>query len=133
TLSGVSRPVRQIAVRNIGRDEPTLLITGDATTSAKDLFGRYAERMLIENELSAYSKGFHVDALTSGLALNVDVDATLTVIAGSIYRLLARSLKRYEHATPETIHEQFIDTPGHIDVEEDAVVVTLKRRTWTPV
>src|SRR5205823_4040769 len=29
TLSGVSRPVRQIAVRNIGRDEPTLLITGD--------------------------------------------------------------------------------------------------------
>src|SRR6266852_3132879 len=74
-----------------------------------------------------------VDALTSGLALNVDVDTTLTVIAGSIYRLLARSLKRYEHATPETIHEQFIDTTGHIDVEEEAVIVTLKRRTWTPV
>src|SRR5439155_21592443 len=92
TLSGVSRPVRQIAVRNIGRDEPTLLITGDATTSAKDLFGRYAERMLIENELSAYIKGFHLDALSSGLALNVDVDATLTVIAVSLYRLLARSL-----------------------------------------
>ena len=61
------------------------------------------------------------------------MDTTLTVIAGSIYRLLARSLKRYEHATPETIHEQFIDTTGHIDVEKDAVVVTLKRRTWTPV
>src|SRR5882672_271700 len=132
-IKGISRPVRQIAVRNIGRDQPTLLITNDTTTKAKDLFARYAERMLIENELSSYIKGFQVDALTSGLALNVDVDTTLTVIAGSIYRLLARSLKRYEHATPETIHEQFIDTTGRIEVEEDAVVVTLKRRTWTPV
>ncbi len=38
---------------------------------------------------------FHLDALSSGLALNVDVDTTLTVIAGNLYRLLARSLKRY--------------------------------------
>jgi len=89
--------------------------------------------MLVENELSSYVKGFQVDARTSGVALNVDVDTTLTVIAGSIYRLLARSLNCYEHATPETIHEQFIKTTGHIDVGEDAVVVTLKRRTWTPV
>src|SRR3989454_2678770 len=133
TIKGIDAPVRQIAVRNIGQDQPTLLITNDSTTRPKDLFTRYAERMLVENELSSYIKGFQVDALTSGLALNVDVDTTLTVIAGSIYRLLARSLKRYEHATPETIHEQFIDTTGHVDVEEDAVVVTLKRRTWTPV
>src|SRR6266550_3812223 len=132
-IKGIARPVRQIAVRNIGRDQPTLLITNDTTTKAKDLFARYAERMLIENELSAYIKGFQVDALTSGLALNVDADTTLTVIAGNIYRLLARSLKRYEHATPETIHEQFIDTTGRIDVTDDGVTVTLARRTYTPV
>jgi hypothetical protein len=120
-----------IAVRNIGRDQPTLLITNDATATAKDLFARYAERMLIENELSAYIKGFQVDALSSGLALNVDLDTTL--ITGNVYRLLARSLKRYEHATPETIYEQFIDTTGSIDVEDDAVTVTLTRRTYTPV
>ncbi|MGH2731781.1 MAG: hypothetical protein ACRDJG_02355 [Actinomycetota bacterium] len=71
--------------------------------------------------------------MSSGLGLNVDVDTTLTVIAGSIYRLLARSLKRYEHATPETIHEQFIDTTGRIDVADDAVIVTLARRTYTLV
>src|SRR5712692_1225759 len=133
TIKGIDAPVRQIAVRNIGRGEPTLLITNDMTTKARDLFTRYAERMLIENELSSYIKGFQVDALTSGLALNVDVDTTLTVIAGSIYRLLARSLMFYDTATTETIHEQFIDTTGHIDVEEEAVIVTLKRRTWTPV
>ena len=132
TLSGVSRPVRQIAVRNIGRDEPTLLIT-DATTSAKDLFGRYAERMLIENELSAYIKGFHLDALSSGLALNVDVDATLTVIAGSLYRLLARSLNPYEHTTAERLYDHFIDTTGTLHISHDQVTIELTRRTWTPV
>jgi len=133
TLNGVSRPVRQIAVRNIGRDEPTLLITADRTTTAKDLFARYAERMLIENELSAYIKGFHLDALSSGLALNIDVDTTLTVIAGSLYRLLGRSLKRCENMTPERLYDHYIDTTGTVHISDDHVTVELTRRTWTPV
>jgi hypothetical protein len=70
-LTGVSAKVRQIAVTNIGRDEPTLLITHDLATPARDLFARYAERMTVENELDAYIGGFHLDALTSGVPLNV--------------------------------------------------------------
>lgn len=92
SIKHIARPVRQIAVRNIGRDNPTLLITADTTTSTKNLFARYAERMLIENELSAYIKGFHLDALSSGLALNVDLDTSRTAIAGSLFRLFGRSL-----------------------------------------
>ena len=42
-LKGVNQSLRQIAVRNIGHDHPTLLITNDLTTPAKDLFARYAE------------------------------------------------------------------------------------------
>jgi hypothetical protein len=133
TLKDVSAPVRQIAVKNIGREEPTLLITADPTTKAKDLFARYAERMLIENELSAYIKGFHLDALSSGLALNVDADTTLSVIAGNLYRLFGRSLKRYEHMTPERLYDQFVDTTGTLHVAADHVTVELTRRTWTPV
>ena len=69
-LTGVSGKVRQIAVKNIGRDEPTLLISNEVTTTGKDLFARYAERMMVENELDAYIGGFHLDALTSGVPLN---------------------------------------------------------------
>src|SRR5207247_6270514 len=97
---GIASKVRQIAIRNIGRDEPTLLITNTLTNPAKDLFARYAERMTIENELDAYISGFHLDALSSGLPLNVDLDTTLTVVAGNLYRLLARQLPRYQTATP---------------------------------
>src|SRR5437899_2735762 len=83
-LTGVSSRVRQIAVKNIGRDEPALLITHDLATPARDLFARYAERMIVENELDAYIGGFHLDALTSGVPLNVDLDTTLTVVAGNL-------------------------------------------------
>ncbi len=56
-LPGISTQVRQIAIKNIGRDEPALLITSDLTTPGKNLFARYAERMMVENELDAYIGG----------------------------------------------------------------------------
>lgn len=132
-LKGIEHPLRQIAVRNIGHDQPTLLITNDLTTPAKDLFGRYAERMIIENELDADISGFHLNALSSGLPLNVDLDTTLTVLAGNCYRLLARKLPRYELATPDRLWRHFLDTTGKVVVNEDHVRVDLALRTYTPV
>jgi len=132
-LKGISHPLRQLAIRNIGHEQPTLLITNDLTTSAKDLFGRYAERMIIENELDADIAGFHLNALASGLPLNVDVDTTLTVLAGNIYRLLARKLPRYQLATPDRLWRHFLDNTGTVTVADDHVRVDLALRTYTPV
>jgi hypothetical protein len=132
-LKGVGIPLRQIAIRNIGHENPTLLITNDLATAAKDLFGRYAERMIIENELDADISGFHLNALASGLPLNVDLDTTLTVLAGNAYRLLARKLPRYEQATPDRLWRHFLDNTGKIVVAEDHVRVDLAVRTFTPV
>jgi transposase len=133
TLKGMTRPLRQIAVRNIGHDQPTLLVTNDLVTAAKDLFGRYAERMVIENELDADIAGFHLNALSSGLPLNVDLDTTLTVLAGNCYRLLARKLPRYELSTPDRLWRHFLDDTGTVVVAEDHVRVDLALRTYTPV
>ncbi len=132
-LKGVGQSLRQIAIRNIGHDQPTLLVTNELSTPAKDLFGRYAERMMIENELDADISGFHLNALSSGLPLNVDVDTTLTVLAGNCYRLLARKLPRYELATPDRLWRHFLDDAGTVSVAEDHVRVDLKLRTYTPV
>lgn len=132
-LKGIDHPLRQIAIRNIGHDQPTLLITNDLTTPAKDLFTRYAERMIIENELDADICGFHLNALSSGLPLNVDLDTTLTVLAGNCYRLLARKLPRYELATPDRLWRHFLDNTGTVTVAADHVRVDLALRTYTPV
>lgn len=132
-LKGVGQLLRQIAIRNIGHDLPTLLVTNELTAPAKDLFGRYAERMIIENQLDADISGFHLNALSSGLPLNVDLDTTLTVLAGNCYRLLARKLPRYELATPDRLWRHFLDDTGTVTVEEDHVRVDLALRTYTPV
>lgn len=131
-LNDVTTKVRQIAIRNIGRDEPTLLITNDLTTPGKDLFTRYAERMNIENELDAYISGFHLDALSSSVPLNVDLDTTLTVIAGNLYRLFARHLTRYQSATPDTIWRHFLDDPGTLHVTDRGVTCALNLRSHHP-
>ena len=132
-LKGIDHPLRQIAIRNIGHPHPTLLITNDLTTPAKDLFTRYAERMIIENELDADISGFGLNALSSGLPLNVDLDTTLTVLAGNCYRLLARKLPRYELATPDRLWRHFLDTTGTININNDHIRVDLALRTYTPV
>ena len=131
-LTDISAKVRQIAVKNIGRDEPTLIITSDLTTPGKNLFARYAERMMIENELDAYISGFHLDALTSGVPLNVDLDTTLTVVAGNLYRLLALKLSRYEHATPETLWRDFLDATGTLHIDQACVTCALNLRSHHP-
>ncbi|MCA1698216.1 MAG: hypothetical protein LC790_04650 [Actinobacteria bacterium] len=132
-IKGIEGAVRQLGVRNIGRDQPTLLITNDVQTTTKALFARYAERMNIENELDAYIGGFHLDALSSGLPLNVDLDTTLTVIAGNLYRLLARRLPRYEHATPDRLWRHFLDATGTLHLSKAALTVDLRLRTHHPV
>ena len=39
-IKDLEGPVRQLAVRNIGRDQPTLLITNDLERTTKQLFAR---------------------------------------------------------------------------------------------
>ncbi|HVA43101.1 MAG TPA: hypothetical protein VNF50_06435 [Acidimicrobiales bacterium] len=109
------------------------MITSDLVTPAKDLFTRYAERMIIENELDADISGFGLNALSWGLLLNVDVDTTLTVVTGNCYRLLARKLARYEVATPDRLWRHFLDNTDTITVAEDHVRVDLALRTYAPV
>jgi hypothetical protein len=48
--------------------------------------------------------------------LNVDLDATLTVVAGNLYRLLALQLTRYENAAPDTIWRHFLDATGTLHI-----------------
>ena len=89
--------------------------------------------MIIENELDADIYGFHLNALSAGLPLNVDLDTTLTVLAGNCYRLLTRKLPRYQLATPDWLWRHFLDNTETVTVAEDHVRVDLALRTYTPV
>jgi transposase len=127
------RSFRQLAIRGLGRDQPTLLLTNRHETTAKQLIERYAKRWLIENQLSAQIRAFHLDALSSQVPLAVDLDTTLSVICDSIYRHFALRLSGYQNATPDTIFRHFIKTPGQLHITPERVEVRLEPRTRTPV
>jgi Transposase DDE domain len=127
------RSFRQLAVRGLGRDQPTLLLTNRREMTAKQLIERYAKRWLIENQLSAQIRAFHLDALSSQVPLAVDLDTTLSVICDSIYRHFALRLNGYQTATPDTIFRHFIKTPGELHITPERVEVRLEPRTRTPV
>jgi hypothetical protein len=59
--------------------------------------------------------------------------APLTVIAGNLYRLLARGLPRYERATPDRIWRHFLNATGTLHTTDDTITVDLRLRAYHPV
>jgi hypothetical protein len=133
SLHGYPGTLRQLLIRDLGHEEPTILLTNDLTSSLKSLITRYARRMLIENGLADSVEFFHLDALSSAVALNVDFDVLLTVIGSGIYRLFARTLRGYEHAQARQIFRRFLDTTARVAVLEDEILVRLPRRAHNPI
>jgi hypothetical protein len=125
--------LRQLVIKDLGHEEPTILLTNDMTSSLKALITRYARRMLIENGLADTIDFFHLDALSSAVALNVDFDVLLTVIASGIYRKFAQSLRGYERAQARQVFRRFLDTSARVTISADEVVVTLPRRAHNPI
>ena len=90
--------------------------------------------MLIENELDAYISGFGLNALSSAVSLNVDLDTTLTVVAGNLDpRLFARKLSCYESYTPDTVPRHFLHATRTLHITADAVTCALNLRSHHPV
>jgi hypothetical protein len=125
--------LRQLLIRDLGHDEPTILLTNDLTTSLKAVITRYAQRMLIENGLADSVAFFHLDALSSAVALNVDFDVLLTVLASGIYRLFAKPLRGYERAQARQLFRRFLDTTARVTLAEEGITVHLPRRAHNPL
>jgi hypothetical protein len=133
SLKGYTGVMRQLLIRDLGHEEPTILLTNDQRSNAKALITRYAQRMLIENGLSDCVDFFHLDALSSAVALNVDFDVLLTVIASGVYRILARSLRGYQAAQARQIFRRFLDTTARVTLDGREIIVTLPRRAHNPL
>ncbi|MEX2465743.1 MAG: helix-turn-helix domain-containing protein, partial [Gemmatimonadota bacterium] len=84
TLSSYPGTVRQLIVTGLGRDTPTVIITNGRQAKTKHVIERYARRMTIEQRLAEAIRAFHLDALASAVALNVDLDVVLTVAADAV-------------------------------------------------
>jgi hypothetical protein len=124
---------RQLYIQDLGHEDPTVLLTNQRRTSAKQLITRYAHRMLIENALSDAVRFFHMDALSSAVGLKVDFDMALLVVASGLYRLLAQRMRGYSDAQARHLFRDIIDIPADISIENGEVRVHLHRRSHLPI
>jgi hypothetical protein len=127
------RSYRQLFIKDLGHDEPTILITNDAKSSARNLITRYAKRMLIENALADAVRFFHIDALSSSVGFKVDFDMALLVLASALYRLTARRMRGYDDAQARQIFRDLVDMPANVAVTPAEVRVRFHRRAHLPI
>jgi len=134
TLPDYEGPIRQLVVAELGHEEPTLLLTNQLARSPAKLIGRYAQRMLIENGIEDSIDFFHMDALSSAVALKVNCDLQLTLMASSLYRLLGGRIGHgYETAKSRHLFRDFVDATAKVIVTEREVVVRFQKRAHNPL
>jgi transposase len=126
------RTFRQFFIKDLGHDEPTILLTNDRRT-ATQLITRYAGRMLIENALSDAVCFFHIDALSSSVGLKVDFDMALLVLASGLYRSMANHMRGYDDARARLIFRNLIDMTADVAITEREVTVRFHRRAHLPI
>jgi hypothetical protein len=133
-LDGYEGPIRQLTVADLGHEQPTLLLTNQRRTSPPNLIGRYAQRMLIENNIADGIDFFHMDALSSAVAMKVNCDLQLTLMGSSLYRLLASKLGNgYETAKSRHIFRDFINASATIHIESKELMVRFQKRAHNPL
>ena len=114
--------------------QPTVLLTNQMRRAPATLIERYAQRMVIENSIADGIDFFHMDALSSAVAMKITCDLQLTLMASSLYRLLGAQIGRgYEEAKGRHIFRDFIDAVGLITLTDDAVIVRYQKRAHNPL
>ena len=133
-LSDYDGPVRQVVVADLGHEEPTILLTNQLTRPAAKLVERYAQRMIIENTIADGIDFFHMDALSSAVAMKVNCDLQLTLMASSLYRLLAGRIGRgYERAESRHLFQDFVNATAHVTITGSDIVVRYQKRAHNPL
>jgi hypothetical protein len=134
TLRDYDGPIRQIVVTDLGHEEPTFVLTNQLRRTPVHLIGRYAQRMLIENGIADSINFFHMDALSSAVAMKVSCDLQLTLMASSLYRLLGERIGNgYATAKSQHIFRDLINAVAHVSIGEREITVRFQKRAHNPL
>ena len=125
--------VRQLIMRGNGHEKPTFLITNDFDSPIELLISTYARRWRVETGIAEAVKFFHLNALSSPILVKVHFDIILTMIADTLYSMLARKLRGFEDCDAPKLYRHFVRGKGTVTVKGDTVHVDYPRRAHNPI
>lgn len=132
-LRGYEGELRQIIVRGNGREKPTFIITNDFVIPTEEVVGGYGRRWRIENGISEAVKFFNLNCLSSPILVKVHFDVTMTMIADTLYSMLAQRLRGFENCDASKLYRHFVRGKGMIAVDGRNITLIYPRRAHNPI
>jgi len=126
-------PMRQIVMRGTGREKPTFIITNDFDMPIALVVSNYCRRWRIENGISEAIKFFHLNSLSSPILVKVHFDVAMTMIADTLYYMLARHLRGFEDCDAPKLYRHFVQGKATVAVQGNDLTVTFPRRAHNPI
>lgn len=125
--------VRQIVVRGNGREKPAFMITNDLKKPGELVVGDYARRWRVENGIAEAVSFFNLNALPSPILVKVHFDVAMTLVADTLYSMLAQKLRGFEHCDAPKLFRHFVRGKGRVAIEGSTVTVTYPKRAHNPI
>jgi transposase len=125
--------VRQIILKGTGRENPSFIITNDFESEIKTIVEEYTHRWRVENGISEAVKFFNLNALSSPILVKVHFDVTMTLIADTLYYMLAQHLRGFEKCDAFKIYRHFIRGYGNISIKDRMINIAFPKRAHNPI
>jgi transposase len=132
-LRGYDGELRQVIVRGNGHEKPAFLITNDFDTPVELIVGNYSRRWRVENGIAEAVKFFHLNALSSPILTKIHFDIALTMMADTLYSMLAQKLRGFEDCDAPKLYRHFVKGKGVISVGEGRVNIVYPKRAHNPI
>ena len=133
TLPDYEGDLRQLILRGNGREKPAFLISNDFDTALELLVSDYARRWRVENVISEAVKFFNLNALSSPILVKVHFDVIMTMIADTLYSMLAHKLRRFESCDAAKINRLFVKGKAKVTLTDNKITVIFSRKAHNPI
>ncbi|MGA1794416.1 MAG: transposase [bacterium] len=133
TLRDYEGELRQVVIKDNGREKPTFLISNDIDAPVELLVGNYARRWRVENAIAEAVNFFNLNALSSPILVKVHFDVIMTMVADTLFSMFAKKLRGFEQCDAAKLYRHFVRGKGVIEVHHGEVIVTYPRRAHNPI
>lgn len=125
--------LRQLIVRGNGHEKPAFLITNDFETPVELIIGNYSRRWRVENGIAEAVKFFHINSLSSPILTKIHFDIALTMMADTLYSMLAQKLRGFEDCDAPKLYRHFIKGKGVVSIRNGKINVVYPKRAHNPI
>ena len=132
-VKGYEGLLRQVIIRGNGREKPTFLISNDFDSPLELIVSNYSRRWRVENAIAEAVKFFNLNALSSPILIKVHFDVIMTMIADTLYCMLAKKLRGFEECDAPKIYRHFIKGKGKIVAKVGNLTVIFPKRAHNPI